>query len=120
MPMEVRHVRADEWHQLRTLRLRALADAPMAFGATFAQERAFPGKVWRDRAAGGAAGDDRVTFVAEQDGRWVGLATCLLAGSEISVPTLVGMFVDGSVGRQGIGVALVESVIGWARSRGAA
>src|SRR5262249_32402956 len=43
-----------------------------------------------------------------------------LAGSEISFPTLVGMFVDGSVRRQGIGVALVESVIGWARSRGAA
>src|SRR5215468_10181860 len=33
-------------------------------------------------------------------------------------PTLVGVFVDGSVRRQGIGVELVEQVVGWARRAG--
>ena len=114
---QVRRIHPDEWDRLRALRLHALADAPLAFGSTLSQEEAFPESVWRERAAGGAAGEDRATFIAEQDGRWVGLATGLITGS--ADPILVGMFVDGSSRRQGVAVALIESVVGWSRSRGA-
>jgi len=123
MSLTIRRIRADEWQRLRALRLHALADAPTAFGSTLAREEAFAETVWRERAAGGAAGDDRVTVIAEQDGRWVGLATCLLSSPdepEAAVPTLVGMFVEGSARRQGIGKALVDTIVGWARNRGAA
>jgi GNAT superfamily N-acetyltransferase len=64
-----------------------------------------------------------VTFVAEQDGRWIGVATGLAddpEGSEKSGPVLVGMFVDGAARRRGVGLALVEGVAAWARARGAA
>ena len=46
MPAEitVRRVRAEEWERLRETRLRALADAPMAFGATLADEQARPAR----------------------------------------------------------------------------
>src|SRR5262249_39601617 len=74
-----------------------------------------------DRAAGAAAGLDRVTFIAEQGDQWVGLATCLLpgaAGATAPVPLLVGMFVDGSVRQKGVGVALVEKGAQWAVDRG--
>jgi len=120
MTINIRRIRADEWQRLRELRLRALADAPMAFGSTIAQEEAYSDSVWRERAAGGADGVDRVTFIAERDEQWVGLATCLLPGTAetaAAVPTLVGMFVDGSVRRQGVGVALVEEIAQWAGSR---
>jgi GNAT superfamily N-acetyltransferase len=119
MSLEVRQIRADEGLRLRALRLHALADSPAAFGSTLAREEAFPEHVWHERAAGG----DRVTFIAEQDGRWVGLATGLgddPDGSEKSGPMLVGMFVDGAERRRGVGLALVEGVAAWARTRGAA
>jgi len=44
----------------------------MAFGSTLAREQAFPDDVWHERAAGGASGADRVTFIAERHDRWVG------------------------------------------------
>ena len=122
MTIEVRRIRADEWRRLRELRLHALADSPMAFGSTIAQEEGYSDSVWRERAAGGAGGFDRVTFIAERDEQWVGLATCLLSGTAeatVAVPTLVGMFVDGSVRRQGVGIALVEKIAEWTGTRGA-
>jgi GNAT superfamily N-acetyltransferase len=121
MSLQIRCIRADEWHRLRALRLRALADAPMAFASTLAREQAFPDDVWHARAADGALGIDRVTFIAEEDGRWIGLATGLLADpadSHQAAPTLVGMFVDGVARRRGLGVALVERIARWARDRG--
>jgi len=78
---QIRRIQADEWHRLRALRLQGLADAPMAFASTLAREEAFPDDVWRQRATDGAAGVDSVTFIAEQDGRWIGLATGILGGS---------------------------------------
>ena len=116
----VRRIRPDEGLLLRALRLRALADAPTAFGSTLAREEAFPERVWHERAAGGASGIDRATFIAERDGRWVGLATGLADDPEEAGPVLVGMFVDPAERRRHVGVLLVEAVTGWARTRDAA
>jgi GNAT superfamily N-acetyltransferase len=121
MTLQVRRIHDDEWQPLRALRLRALADAPMAFSSSLAREEGFSDDLWRERAIAGAAGADRVTFIAESDGRWVGLATGLLPGapgSDVTVPTLVGMFVDRSARRQGAGAALIEQIAAWVRERG--
>ena len=123
MNPELRRIRSDEGLTLRSLRLRALADAPMAFGSTLAREESFPENVWHERAAGGASGTDRVTFIAERDGMWVGLASGI-ARDPINPtdpgPFLVGMFVDSTERGHGLGTALVEAVVAWARLRGAA
>ena len=58
----VRRLRPDEWRELRALRLRALADAPEAFGATLAEAEADPDAAWQLRAGS----DDRVVVVAER------------------------------------------------------
>jgi GNAT superfamily N-acetyltransferase len=119
----IRRIRADESLRLRALRLHALADAPMAFGSTLAREEAFTDEIWRERAGHGAAGDDRVTYVAEDAERWLGLATGLEEisdGSREPRFVLVGMFVEPAARGRGIGGALVEAVTGWARGRGAA
>lgn len=118
----VRRIRADEGPSLRTLRLRALAEAPMAFGSTLAREQAFTDDVWRERARRGAAGVDGATFVAERTGQWVGIATGLSHDPEVPDdprPALVGMFVCPEARGCGAGGALVDAVAGWARERGA-
>ena len=122
MNSEVRRIRADEGLQLRVLRLRALADAPMAFGSTLAREEAFPEHVWHTRAVEGASGTGRVTFIAEREGQWLGLATGVASDPikpDDPGPVLVGMFVDPAERGRGLGAALVEAVVAWARSRGA-
>lgn len=118
----VRRIRGDEWPKLRALRLLALADAPTAFGSTLAREEAFTEKMWRERTERGAAGADAVTFVAERSDEWVGLATGLARDPEDPDdprPVLVGMFVAPTARQRGVGAALVEAVVAWARTRGA-
>ncbi len=118
--MEIRRIRPDEGLRLRALRLHALVDAPMAYGSTFAREESYPEALWHERAATGADGGNVVTFVAERGNQLVGMATGLVVGLEPknnSQPTMVGVFVDSSVRRQGVGVELVEQVVSWARAR---
>lgn len=104
--------------RLKALRLHALADSPTAFGSTLVREQAYPDALWHERAANGAAGDKVVTFVAEHDDRLLGMAAGLASDEENpSDPIMVGVFVDGTVRRHGIGAALVQKVIDWARAR---
>jgi GNAT superfamily N-acetyltransferase len=118
--MEIRRIRADEGLRLRDIRLQALADSPMAFGSTLAREEAYPEAVWYERAENGAAGDKSVTFVAEDGHRLVAMATGLAPDRDqhAASPMMVGVFVDGTVRRQGIGCQLIDKVVDWARARG--
>src|SRR5262249_25974913 len=105
---------------LRALRLRALADAPTAFGSTLAREQAFTDDIWSERAQRGASGVDNVTFVAEHDGRWLGIVTGLARDPDVPDdprPEIVGMFVAPEARGRGVGAALVDAVVGWARAR---
>ncbi|MGI5337099.1 N-acetyltransferase family protein [Streptomyces sp. CA-181903] len=68
----IRPLRPDDWRLYRSVRLAALADAPEAFGSTWAREQAFPEETWRERLS------RRNTFLAERDGAPCGLASVLL------------------------------------------
>jgi GNAT superfamily N-acetyltransferase len=118
LPVEIRRIRADEGLRLRAIRLRALAEAPTAFSSSLAREQAFPESAWHERAAGGASGSDRATYIAAAAGRWVGIATGVSRHPEgpDHSPMLVGMFVDSTCRGRGVGAALVEMVTEWART----
>jgi GNAT superfamily N-acetyltransferase len=115
----IRRVHPDEGLRLRALRLEALADAPTAFGSTLAREQAFTEAVWHERATEGAAGGSRITYIAEDGDHWVGMVTGLLDLPDEPHPCLVGMYVQPAARARGVGGALVEAVLGWARRRGA-
>ena len=72
--VRVRTLGGHEWPLYRALRLRALADAPEAFGSTLAEEEARPDADWAWRLKLGAtSGRDR-PLVAELAGAAAGMA----------------------------------------------
>ena len=116
MSATVRRLGAGEADLLRDLRLRALGDAPLAFGSTLAREEAFAPDVWETRAAAGAAGDEQVVFVAEPE---AGLAMGRLDDDDPTAAGLYSMWVAPHARGEGVARALVDAVIAWATERGA-
>ena len=117
--MHVRRIRSDEWEALRELRLRALADSPMAFGSTLAAERDQSAEFWENHARRGPTEAGRATFVVvEERGALRGLATGSLDNETTNVAHLYSMYVDPPLRRGGFGRQLVALVCDWARARG--
>jgi ribosomal protein S18 acetylase RimI-like enzyme len=116
MSVTVRRVRADEVDPMRDLRLRALQDAPLAFGSTYAREAAFERELWQQRTRENAAGERSIAFVLEP---WAGMAVGAIHDDEPGIAHLYGMWVAPEARGAGAGRALVEAVIAWATERGA-
>ena len=93
----------------------------MAFGATLADEQARSEAYWRGRAAWGATDLERATFVAECDGAWAGIGTCVLepGGTGTRPAWVFGMWVDPAVRRRGAARVILQALGAWARQRGA-
>jgi ribosomal protein S18 acetylase RimI-like enzyme len=104
---------------LREVRLRALQDAPYAFGSWFERELDYAPEVWDDRAAQSDAGIIGAVYVAIEDGRCVGMAGGYFASEDRAAAKLWGMWVDPGARGRGLGRGLVEAVIAWARACGA-
>lgn len=118
----VRRIRPDEGGLLRELRLRSLADAPLAYGQTLAEAFAEPDAAWAEAARSGARGPRRLWIIAERiepDGRRtpVGIAT----GRRRMPETLLifSVWVDPSVRRRGVMRRLIGATERWAARTGA-
>ncbi|GHC58934.1 GNAT family N-acetyltransferase [Streptomyces flavofungini] len=126
----IRPVRADEWRQVRELRLLALQDpaAPVAFLETYENAAMKSDEFWQERAEGGASPGGPVRqFVAEgPDGVWAGSVTVLIeepgtqgvfgAGSSVRQAHLVGVFVRAEYRGTGVTEALFSAAVEWARA----
>jgi GNAT superfamily N-acetyltransferase len=127
---EIRRVRAEEWREVRDLRLEALHDplAPLAFLETFEQASAEPDAFWQGRAAGGAEGSRVGQWVAIVDGAWVGTVAVIAFragevdyyGADVPEPraNLIGVYVRPTHRRGGIIEALVATAAGWTAEQG--
>lgn len=109
----------DDWVALRDIRLRSLLDCPDAFGSTYGEESSHPEPAWRDWAAGRWRGGTAVAFAGrDPTGAVVGTATGAEFEAEPSVAHLYAMWVAPDARGAGVGRALVEAVVAWARGRG--
>jgi ribosomal protein S18 acetylase RimI-like enzyme len=107
----VRRIRASDWSEFRTLRLKALRVDPVAFGSTLERELAYPEARWKQWAEGAGAGDEAATFVAElPEGGLVGLAGVFTKSGEHH---LWGMWVAPEHRRLGVGAALLDALFAW-------
>jgi ribosomal protein S18 acetylase RimI-like enzyme len=120
---EVRRVRADEWRQLREIRLEALKDTPIGFGERYEEALAKSDEVWRDRAHRGAESDVTAMFIAAaKGGKLVGMTGVFApeaAGREFVV---YSVYVNPGFRGARLGTAgrLFDTAISWARLTGGA
>jgi len=115
--LRIRQIRAGDGPQLKAIRLRALAEAPDAFGQTFAQASSLDADEYEARARIAAEGQERAFFVAETSGdEWVGMIAGHDQGARVA---LLSMWVAPSHRRFGVGRRLVRTLLEWAEPKSA-
>jgi GNAT superfamily N-acetyltransferase len=111
--MEIERLSSEEWQRLRAVRLRALDDAPDAFGTTLETALAWTPETWATQLRGMAV------FVAVHDHVDVGLVRGVKDDRELDRVWLISMWVAPEVRGLGAGDALVRAVVSWTRASGA-
>jgi GNAT superfamily N-acetyltransferase len=107
IPLQIRKLDRSAAFLLREIRIAALHDAPDEFAETAAEALARSDDDWRDLAP--------FAFVAEVDGRCVGMTFAFTDPSDASTARIGGMWVATGLRRKGIGFALLEAALSWAR-----
>lgn len=118
--MQIRPAGVEEWERVRDLRLRALAEAPDAFGEQLANAGSADADHWRRYVEGWPDSSDHAVLVAADDDGWWGMAVADRRRGSPDRADLYGMWVDPARRGEGIGARLVEAVVDWARDRGVA
>ena len=113
----IRALRASEWRAYRTLRLRALVDAPDAFSTLFAEAVAQPDEYWEARLAALSADAD-LLLVAEGNAQLAGLVWGRF-DADSNAAFVYQMWVAPELRGHGVGRALLQKVIDWAKGQGA-
>src|SRR4029453_14302196 len=100
------------WAEFRTLRLRALAEAPQAFGQTYAVACMFPETYWRGRRRDAGEGVSWL-ICAQKEGRLVGMVGAYQTDEDLQHgrATIVGTYVEPEVRRQGIAPRLLAALL---------
>ncbi|MEO7117639.1 MAG: GNAT family N-acetyltransferase [Candidatus Limnocylindrales bacterium] len=117
----VRRISPADGALLRDLRMRALADAPEAFGQTSAEAASRPDSEWVAAARAASAGDRRAWFIAEWPAATVPAAVGLILTRRRppDAGLIFSMWVAPEHRRVQVGEALIEAAVAWASSWGA-
>ena len=114
--MRVRHVLAHEAERLREIRLRSLATDPEAFGATFEGDASRPADWWERGARRSEHGGQRTFVVVDDEDRWLGMALVRPDDESPGDAVVNAMWIAPEARRQGMGGALLEACVEWARA----
>lgn len=114
----IRSIAAHEWSMLRDIRLRALQDAPMAFGSTYAREAAWTDEEWTQRLLKWSSARQSTTLLAFDDSACCGIVGCTRYHGSPDEAMIVSMWVAPEARRRGIGLQLLRAAEDWAREQG--
>ncbi|MEU6954639.1 GNAT family N-acetyltransferase [Streptomyces sp. NPDC045714] len=117
MKYVIRRITADEWRELRAMRLESLLDSPEAFGIRHADAAVITGRIWREQATKAAASADDGLFVAiDEAGAWAGTAGAAPLEGVPDTAHLHSVYVTPAHrGQGGPARALVEAATDFAR-----
>ena len=110
--MIVERLKAGDGERLRVIRLRSLRDSPDAFATTFEEAEALAPENWNRRV------EELATFVASEHGTDLGMVRAVLDEQSPQAAYVISMWVAPEARRQGIGSALLDAVVQWARAQG--
>lgn len=117
-PITVKPLRAEQWRELRDIRLRALRDSPKAFLTTAAQAENEPDEFWSNRAALAARGESWGIFLAFTDkGEAIGMVAGVEDPKTPGLVELVQMWVDPTWRNHSVGAQLVAAIVEWTAPR---
>jgi ribosomal protein S18 acetylase RimI-like enzyme len=108
----VRELSADGWELMRDVRLAALAEAPSAFGSSYAREAAFTEAQWRGRIS-----QRSVTFFAYDETDPATPAGLAGAYVENGAAEVVSVWVRPAFRGRGAADALIQATACWAKTR---
>jgi ribosomal protein S18 acetylase RimI-like enzyme len=123
--IRIRRFTPREWPAYRALRLRSLADAPHAFGSSFAAEEAWAQELWMARLTAAAVSGRDCPLVAEANevtgatGAMLGLVWAKCDAEDAGIVNLFQMWVAPEARGHGVASALVDEGVAWARAIGA-
>lgn len=110
--MEIQRLAVGEVERFRTIRLRALAEAPRAFGTRREDAVAWAPEAWSELFSG------LTLFVAVVDGHDVGLVRGAAETGAERAARLGSLWVAPEARGTGAGTSLINAVIDWAKSEG--
>jgi GNAT superfamily N-acetyltransferase len=110
--LSVRRCGPDDWPGLRAIRLEALADTPDAYGSTYEENARWSDAQWKNAAT------NRLYYLAERDGRVVGMVSGGFNDGYPGTRWLYGMYVTPSERGTGTAALLVGAIADWAKSEG--
>ncbi len=109
----IEHLGPDDWRDFREIRLRALADAPTAFGVLLADAEQQPEDTWRSRLDQG----DPILAVREDD-RLVAMGAGWLPPDETDRMVVWGMWTAPEARGRDYARALLDRLVDEARAQG--
>jgi GNAT superfamily N-acetyltransferase len=115
--MQIRTLESHEVNLHRDIRLQALRDAPDVFGTIASEAEAQPLSYWEDLTRAVTAPGLQVMFLACEGDTVLGCTYGLLDRDRREVGRVGGMWVTSAARRQGVGRALLQAVMAWARGR---
>lgn len=110
--VRVQQATPELWQAWRTIRLRSLLEDPDAFGSTHEREAGFDEETWRSRLDGGTG--PAVLGLADKTPVAMGAGWLYEPGRLM----VVAMWTDPAWRGRGLGTAVLDQVVGWARGRG--
>jgi len=115
--LRIRRIEPHEIALHRDVRLRALRDAPDAFGEAAAEVEARPALYWEDLTRSVTEPGRHVMFLACEGDAVCGSIYGLRDAESSNSGRVGGSWVEPSYRRRGIGNALLQAVISWAKDQ---